>query len=102
LTWYAVSFAEGASVQSGTYALGNGMSMGSTPLTPVDPARSIAIANGIFQRCGTTTYTTESNPGYGTYTLDLGTGSELSLARGAAVSAGSDASWSVVEFPAAQ
>ncbi|MBN1607655.1 MAG: hypothetical protein JW940_13540 [Polyangiaceae bacterium] len=97
LTYYAVSF-DGANVQSATRYLSSVATDTAALGSPVDPTKAIAAAAGIYQRGGTTSYTTESNPGHATFTLDLGTGTQLSLARGATDSDAS-ADYYVIELP---
>jgi hypothetical protein len=98
LTYYAVSFDDSTSVQSGTAELSS-VATGAVALTPaVHPAAAIATLGGIYQRGGATSFTSDANAGHATFTLDLGTGAELSVARGAS-SSDASADYYVIEFP---
>ena len=98
LSYYAVSFDNGASVQSGSAALSDVATDTLALGSPVAPTRAIAAAGGIYQYGASTSHTSGVNIGHGTFTLDLGTGTELSLARGVE---NSDAAvdYYVIEFP---
>jgi hypothetical protein len=98
LSYYAVSFDNGASVQSDTSALSNVVTDTVVLGSAVDPTKAIAVAGGIYERSGSTSYTSAANVGHGTFTLDLGTGTDLSVSRGVG---SSDASvdYYVIEFP---
>jgi hypothetical protein len=98
LTWYAVSFTNGTNVQSGESSFGLNSATSTATLTPVNPAKSIAVTGGIYQRGGLTPYGMSANPGYAMYTLDIGAGSQLTVTRGAFGAAGTDADWTVVEL----
>jgi hypothetical protein len=99
LSWYAVSFNNGTTVQSATTLLGDTATTATLALAPVDPLKTIAVAGGLYQRGGATAIATASNVGCGTFTLDIGSGSQLSLTRGAAM-AGSAAAvdWFAASF----
>jgi hypothetical protein len=98
LTWYAVSFGNGTSVQSATDLIASGAATDTVSLNPVVPAKSIAATSGAYQRGGKTPYAAASNPGYATFTLDIGGGSQLSLQRGAAAGTTASVDWVVVDF----
>src|SRR5262249_37430118 len=65
ITWYAVSFTNGTSVQSATLALNDSATSATTAITPVNAARSIAVAGGAWQRAGTTAFASSANTGFG-------------------------------------
>jgi hypothetical protein len=98
LTYYAVSFDNGATVQSASSALSN-LATDTVALgSPVDPTQAIAATGGIYQYGGSTSYTSEPNIGHGTFTLDLGTGVDLSVSRGVD-SSDAVVDYYVIEFP---
>jgi hypothetical protein len=98
LSYYAVSFSDGVSVQSAASTLSNLAAVTSALGSPVDPTKAIAVTGGIYQRGGSTSYTAEANPGHASFTLDLGAGTQLSIARGVANST-AIADYYVIEFP---
>jgi hypothetical protein len=99
MTWYAVYFNNGTTVQTGTSTFAGTVTTATAALTPVDPLKTIAAAGGLWHRGGTTAHTATNNPGYGTFTLDVGTGSLLTLTRGASGgTATCTLDWSVVNF----
>jgi hypothetical protein len=99
ITWYAVTFTNGTTVQSSTAALADTAGAATAPLTQVDPARSIAVTGGTWLSGGTTAFATSADPGYASFTLDLGAGTQLSLARGASGGTSkSNVGYSVIQF----
>jgi len=99
LTWYAVSFNNGTTVQSGTSELGGTATTATAPLVVVDPLKTIAATGGLYSRGGATAFVTNVNLGYATFTLDVGAGSQLSLSRGPAAAGGAaSADWFAIKF----
>lgn len=97
-TYYAVSFTNGTSVQSGTITIADGAQSGAAAAT-YDPAKSIAAAGGAWQRVGTTAFTNAPNTGFGTFTLNSTSGTQIEAVRG--VSGGtskSNVDYSIVSF----
>ncbi len=83
VTWYDVTFGNGTTVQSATATLGYPVTTATETLSAFDASTSIAVAGGAWLRTGTTEDVASSNPGYGTYTLDITSGTGLTLMRGA-------------------
>jgi hypothetical protein len=83
VTWYAVSFGNGTTVQSAPLAVGDSAASATATLTQVAPQKSIAVSGGLSLCGATTAFTAASNTGYGTFTLNLGTGATLEAVRGA-------------------
>jgi len=100
VTYYAVSFDNGTSVQSGVGSLAAAVDTQTQALTAaIDPTRSIATAAGQYQREGSTSYNGARNPGYASFTLGLGSKNGLVTARMKSASgANSSVSWSVTQF----
>jgi hypothetical protein len=99
ITWYAVSFTNGTTVQSATAVLGDTVATTAAALTPVDPLKSLATTGGVWLRGGTTAYTTSDNPAYGGFALDIGAGAQLTLTRGlSGPGTQASADYSVVTF----
>ena len=71
------------------------------PLSPgVDSSRSLAVAAGLWNRGGTTSYAADDNPGVATVTMDLSSGTNLRMTRGATRSSSANVNWSVMTFTA--
>jgi hypothetical protein len=83
ITWYAVTFGNGTTVQSATATLGYPFTTATETLSAFTASKSIAVAGGAWLRSGTTEDVASNNPGYGTYTLDITSGTGLTLMRGA-------------------
>jgi hypothetical protein len=99
ITWYAVSFTNGTTVQSSSLTLDDSATTATVPLAAVDPLKSIAVTGGVWLRGGTTVHAGAANPGFGTYRLNLGTGAQLEVDRGASGTATqSSVDLSVVQF----
>jgi hypothetical protein len=100
VTYYAISFDNGTSVQSGVGSLGAAVDSQTQSLTAaVDPARSIATAAGQYLREGSTSYNAARNPGYASFTLALAANNGLVTARMKSASGvSSQVSWSVTQF----
>jgi hypothetical protein len=99
ITWYAVSFTNGTTVQNSTVTVDASATSATAPLTAVDPLKSIAVTGGVGLRGGTTAHTGAASPGFGTYRLNLGTGAQLEADRGASGSGTqSTVDLSVVQF----
>jgi hypothetical protein len=99
LTWYAISFNNGTTVQSATTNVGDTATSATAALSSVDTLKTIATAGGLYNRAGSTPIVTNESPGQATFTLELTSGTQLSLTRGAAA-AGSAPSvdWFAVNF----
>jgi hypothetical protein len=99
LTYYAVSFNNGTTVQTGTSVVASASTSATSTLTTVDLQKAIAVADGIWQRQGTTAYTAANNPGFGTFVLDIASTTSLALTRGASGGTSqANANWSVINF----
>jgi hypothetical protein len=99
VTWYAVSFGNGTTVQGSTLALSDSAASATATLTQVDPVKSIAVSGGLWLSGGTTAYTAASNTGYGMFTLSLGAGGTLEAVRGASGgTSNATVDWSVIQF----
>jgi len=99
LTWYAVSFNNGTTVQSATSSFGGAAATATAPLGAVDPMKTIAATGGLYMRGGATAFVTNVNLGYATFTLDVGAGSQLSLTRGVTAANGAaSADWFAITF----
>jgi hypothetical protein len=99
ITWYAVSFTNGTTVQSSAVVIDDSATTATAPLTAVDPLKSIAVTGGVWQRGGTTKHSGASSPGFSTYTLNLGTGAQVEVDRGASgAGTQSTVDLSVVQF----
>jgi hypothetical protein len=99
LSWYAVSFENGSTVQRGSSNLADTATTLAVPLTAIDPLTTILAAGGLYNRGGATGAAANGTPGHATFTIDLDSGTQLTLRRGAAV-AGAPATvdWSTVTF----
>jgi hypothetical protein len=101
LSWYAVTFSNATAVQHGTASLAELAATATAVLAPVDMARCIAVATGLYDRAGTSAdLTSPANLGYGAFTLALKSATEIEAGRGA-VGTGTgaaDVDWSVVQF----
>jgi hypothetical protein len=99
LTWYAVSFTNGTTVQSATSTFGDTATGATAALSSVDTMRTIATAGGLFNRGGSTAIVTSESPGQATFTLELASATQLSLVRGAnAAGSAPSADWFAVTF----
>ena len=100
ITWYAVSFANGTSVQSSTLTLADSATTATAPLTPVDPLKTIAVTGGLWRQGGTTVYAgATTSPGFGAYRLSFGTSSLLDADRGTSgTTTKSTLDYSVIQF----
>ena len=99
VTYYAISFDNGTSVQSGVGSLAAAVDTETQALTGVDPTRSIATTAGQYLREGSTSYNGARNPGYASFTLALGSGTGLATTRMKSASgASSQVSWNVTQF----
>ena len=97
VSYYAVSFGDGTTVQHGSATLGTGEQRSTVTLSLVDPARSLAVTVGNYAQCGATSYVTANNPGMSCYAFALDAG-QLVATRGAS-SAAAAFDWSVIQFP---
>jgi hypothetical protein len=100
VTWYAVSFTNGTTVQHPSLSLGDSASSASAAIAHVDPLRSIPLTGGVWQHRGTTTLAASNNLGYGSFTLDIAGGAQIAATRAASgTSPGASAlACSVVQF----
>ena len=94
-----MSFDNGSTVQHGTSDVADTATSLVVPLSAIDPLKTILAAGGLYQRGGSTGMAAAGTPGHATFTLDLNSGSQLSLGRGAAVAgAAASVDWSAVTF----
>jgi hypothetical protein len=99
LTWYAVSFTNGASVQTSTATMAD-LAMTTASLPGIDPTKTIASAGGLYYRAGATPITTNESPGQSTFTLEVTGGTQLSIVRGPATAGSApEVDWFTVSFP---
>lgn len=98
ITYYAISFDNGSSVQSGDLAVAAQSQSAEAPLGALDVTRSLAVASGNYLRSGSTSYATANNPGYSSFRFSF-TDSELTATRGAAAATGAaTVGWNVIQF----
>ena len=99
ITYYAVSFNNGTTVQTGASAVASASTAATSTLTTVNLQKAMAAAGGLWQRVGTTAYTTANDLGFGTFTLDIASATSLTVTRGASGGTSqANANWSVVNF----
>ena len=97
VTWYLVEFTDSTEVQHSSASFASGTSTATATLaTPVDRSRSIATG-GYLGYGGRTTYNTDDNPGYGWFTTDLVSATELEIRRGV-TGASADLGWFAIEW----
>jgi hypothetical protein len=96
LTFYVVSFTDDTQVRSGVAAVSADSSVIAVDLATVEPSRSVPLALGLYQRGGSTSYAEAKNPGYASFTLELGD-SQLTARRGPTGSA-AELAWSLIEL----
>ena len=99
ITYYAVSFNNGTTVQMGTSLVASASTTATSTLTTIDLQKAIAVADGLWQREGTTAYTAANNIGFGSFILDIASTTSLALTRGASGGTSqANANWSVINF----
>jgi hypothetical protein len=96
LTYYVVSFTDDTQVQSGVAAFAADASAIPVALATLDPSRSVPLALGLYQRGGSTSFATAKNPGYASFTLELG--DSQFMARREPTGSPAELAWSVLEF----
>lgn len=95
---YVVEFLDSTTVQRGTTTLAGGATSASQAISSVDTTKSIAISTGNLMRQGSSTFSTDDNPGYGNFRLALSSPTSLAVSRAIGGTSTGVAAWQVVSF----
>ncbi len=100
LAYFLVEFTDETTVQRGTATLSSAELEDQVTLTTVDPEHALPILAGLYDRMGSTAFSTNDTPGISSAHLAVnGAGSELTIRRGLDDAAASFV-WQVIEFDA--
>jgi hypothetical protein len=97
VAWSLVEFQDGTEVRHASQHFNPGEAQRDVTITPVDPARAIAVA-GYAMTGGSSPYAADDLPGVAFFTARLVDGSTLRLRRGSTPD-GADVGWLVVYWP---
>lgn len=92
-----MTFTNGTGVQTGTTAFGASDATLATALTAFNATKTIATTGGLYHRFGASVDGADDLFGYGAVTLDVTSGSQVTLTRGL-TGYGANVPWSVITF----
>ncbi|GEM_PF-2997140 len=106
IAWYVVSWTDGTTVQSGSTSFTSTQTVNNVTISPVNSNRTITFSgtnqSTVGQAGGSTSYTTNDNPGVAAFRHVLTTSTNLQLTRVGTGGTTTSVGWFVIQFSGPQ